>query len=70
MLAYGFTPEEARELKKLANKQKQERKMLHQRLLVMQKMMEVRAQHDILRAEIEQAEAFKAATKKWPWQKS
>ena len=65
MLAYGFTPEEARELKKLANKQKQERRMLHQRLLVMQKMMEVRA-----RAEIEQAEAFKAATKKWPWQKS
>ena len=65
MLAYGFTPEEARELKKLANKQKQERRMLHQRLLVMQKMMEVRAQHDILRAE-----AFKAATKKWPWQKS
>ena len=64
MLAYGFTPEEARELKKLANKQKQERKMLHQRLLVMQKMMEVKAQQEVLRKQIEAAE-----NRKWPWQK-
>ena len=64
MLAYGFTPEEARELKKLANKQKQERRMLHQRLLVMQKMMEVKAQQEVLRKQIEAAE-----NRKWPWQK-